>query len=378
MRIAYLANTAIPSRAANSIQVMKMCQAFSRTGHEVTLLTPDYPSSDIDAVDPYSFYGVDRSFEIHRLPGPESKYAFCRRHATLLKVVLYYSSTVRRRIERIDPDVVFARCHSLKYPLGSLGVPIVLDAHKLVTNDRRRLAQLARSRFFRRLVVTCDAMRQAYEDQQNIPGSLITVARNGADESVPTGNLVLGAHDRLQVCYTGHLYSGRGMEMIWKLVVACPWADFHVIGGTDQDVERWRLRLGDTGNVFFHGFVPPSRIAQYHRLADVLIAPYQHSVGVSGNGTQSAKCMSPLKIFEYMSSGKPILASDLPAIREVLSHGTTAWLASPTKYESWEEGLRHLRDHSELRARIGAAAKREFCAKYTWQARATRVLDNLT
>jgi hypothetical protein len=69
MRLVYLSNSKIPSREANSIHVMKMCQAFSHLGHEVTLLAPDV----VDGLEPgvsdlYAFYGVDPCFGLRKLP----------------------------------------------------------------------------------------------------------------------------------------------------------------------------------------------------------------------------------------------------------------------------------------------------------------------
>jgi glycosyltransferase involved in cell wall biosynthesis len=87
--------------------------------------------------------------------------------------------------------------------------------------------------------------------------------------------------------------------------------------------------------------------------------------------------MSPLKTFEYMASGKAILCSDLPALREVLAHEQTALLCKPDDPQCWKAALERLRDEPGLRQRLGERAKSEFEAKYTWKARAENVLRGI-
>jgi hypothetical protein len=68
MKLVYLANTGIPSRAANSIHVMKMCQAFAKNGHDVTLILPDRRDVERDVADPFAFCGVAHCFQLTKLP----------------------------------------------------------------------------------------------------------------------------------------------------------------------------------------------------------------------------------------------------------------------------------------------------------------------
>ena len=87
-----------------------------------------------------------------------------------------------------------------------------------------------------------------------------------------------------------------------------------------------------------------------------------------------ARWMSPLKIFEYMASGKPIICSDLPVLREVLKHQDTAFLCPPDEIDAWVKALMTLRDNPEIGQAIAQNAKKEFLSHYTWQARAHKVL----
>jgi glycosyltransferase involved in cell wall biosynthesis len=82
--------------------------------------------------------------------------------------------------------------------------------------------------------------------------------------------------------------------------------------------------------------------------------------------------MSPLKLFEYMSAGKPIVASDLPVLREVLDEAN-AVLVDPEDADAWARALESLRD-AGLRERLGVRARRDFLERHTWDIRARKVL----
>ena len=148
--------------------------------------------------------------------------------------------------------------------------------------------------------------------------------------------------------------------------------EFHIVGGEDLDVERWRSLA--PANVIFHGYVKPAELAGHFAKADVCISPHQRKVAGSGGGDIAA-WTSPMKLFEYMSYGKAIVASDMPAIREILRDGETALHCSPYDPSAWSAALRRLAKEPALRSRLGANARAEFTERYTWGARAQTIID---
>ena len=106
---------------------------------------------------------------------------------------------------------------------------------------------------------------------------------------------------------------------------------------------------------------------------DVMLAPYQRRVAIYGNSGDTSRWMSPLKIFEYMAARKPMIASDMPVLREVLDD-SNAILVDPEDVDAWQNALTSLRD-PERREQLGTKAHQDFVAYYTWRARADRVLE---
>lgn len=374
MRIAYLAHSTIPSRAANSVNVMQMCNAFAKLGHDVTLFTPSRPEVESGG-DPFAFYGVSQGFRIHKIRWPGR--GPLRPHRYALQAVLLAKAA--------KPDLVYGRClHSCSLA-ALLGMPVVFEAHDPLSPNaglaarHMHLRSLAKPNLLR-LVANSEGTAASFRAHPELTGNRILVAPNGAVPPPETVQPAFGSNGRLQVGYIGQLYAGRGVELIEELARQLPDLDFHVIGGREEDVDKWRQRTSDLPNLTFHGFVRPSETASYRAACDVLLAPYGRQVAIWGSerhGRNTAAWMSPVKLFEYMSSGKAIVASRLPAITTILDDGKTALLCAPDELREWRDALIILRDRPALRTDLGQRASARFRQSYTWDARARRVLRGL-
>jgi glycosyltransferase involved in cell wall biosynthesis len=176
--------------------------------------------------------------------------------------------------------------------------------------------------------------------------------------------------------YVGHLYAGRGVELLLRLAERRPDCELHVVGGSEADLERRRGALRPP-NLIFHGFVPPARLAELYAGFDLLLMPYQERVTVAGGRSDTGRWMSPLKMFEYMAAGRPIVSSDLPVLREVLTHERNALLASPSDLDAWDAAVGRLLADPGLARRLGETARTDFLGHHTWDARAAAVLEGL-
>src|SRR5690606_27402465 len=134
-----------------------------------------------------------------------------------------------------------------------------------------------------------------------------------------------------------------------------------------SQIERWKVSLSGNSNVIFHGFKPHKDTPAFIKAFDLLIAPYCSEVYVKGANQSNniAQWMSPLKIFEYMSSGVPFITSDLPVLREVLVHKVNAFLCRPENSDEWVAAIRELRRHPEVGKQMALQAKSDFLERYT-------------
>ncbi len=128
-------------------------------------------------------------------------------------------------------------------------------------------------------------------------------------------------------------------------------------------------------NLIVTGFIPNSELPRYQAMCDILIMPYQQKVAASSGGDIS-RYLSPMKLFEYMACGRAIISSDLPVLKEILSP-KTARLLPPEDREAWVRAIVSLQGDPTTRQQLGIAAKLA-AEEYTWEARANKILTNLT
>jgi glycosyltransferase involved in cell wall biosynthesis len=182
--------------------------------------------------------------------------------------------------------------------------------------------------------------------------------------------------DRFTAGYTGHLYAGRGVEMILEMAGRLPEIGFLLVGGEPEEVIRLRdtVQSRDLRNVYLTGFVPNAELPRYHAACDLFLMPYQRRVAASSGGDIS-RYLSPMKLFEYMACGRPILCSDLPVLREVLNPGN-AVLLPPEDTDAWVSALQLLRNDPERCMALSEQVRQEV-ERYTWERRAQHILYGL-
>jgi glycosyltransferase involved in cell wall biosynthesis len=366
VKIVYLSGFPIPSRAAHSVHVMKMCQALARNGHDVTLFAGGRPPDRIE--DLYEYYGVQNIFSLKLLPLAGV------RGATLLSLPQLHRAL--RTYGRRD-TLIYARSIYGAFLAGWMGFRIIYEAHApgphaLIHWLERRLFRMEG---FQKLIVISESLQRIYVSAYgDLP--CVDVCHDAADVP-PAGTMPEyawpGRPDRLQIGYVGHLYRGRGTDLILRCAERLPDHDFHIVGGTEHDLAHWRPQGG--ANVHFHGFIPPARVPAVLSRCDVLLLPYQKGLSLGGRNIDTSGWMSPMKLFEYMAARKAIIASDLPVLREVLNEDN-AVLVPPDDLDGWIAALRACEDQP-YRECHAAAAYADFLAHYTWDQRAARALQGV-
>jgi glycosyltransferase involved in cell wall biosynthesis len=130
-------------------------------------------------------------------------------------------------------------------------------------------------------------------------------------------------------------------------------------------------RTGASHAAVLTGLVPQAEGPAHLAACDVLVSPHVPNP----DGTPFFG--SPTKLFEYMAMGRGIVASDLDQIGQVLAHEKNAWLVEPGDVDDLAAGLGRLIDDVNLRDQLGAAARREAVARYTWRQHTERILHRL-
>lgn len=362
-KIAYIANSPMPSPAANCVHVMRMCAAIIASGHHVRLFfersTPFLRRRAFLAQ-----FGVPDELEYTAARKAPANYLALADHAI-----------------RWGATHVYTRSLNAAYFTALAGVPTALELHVPISEPN---AALARDLFilpsFRGLIVITHALHRHVAAAFPEVTAKIHVAPDGADPPpsiVEPFELRRSPPADLTVGYVGQLYQGKGLELIVRLAERLPMIAFHVVGGQGERLNYWKKQCQGLSNVVFYGHRNHAEIAGFLQAVDIVIAPFQRTVMARGDHHDIAQWMSPLKIFEYMAGGKAMICSDLPVIGEVLEDGRNALLQDPDDVDAWMQAIDLLRSDPDLRARLGSTASKDFEANFTWERRAKRVLAPL-
>ena len=390
MRILYLADIRFPLERANGIQSMETCHALAARGHEVTLVVR--PDSHTPARDPFVFYGLPRiaglQIEVAPITGP----AASRR-------VGYLTFTIGRAMGRTRQDLIFTRDLGLASLLlrvpAAVRAPVLYEAHGIAADVAAALPGLltgapeASPAKLRRLARRDAHVWRAADGYVTITQGLarelaarfgerlrIAVVPDGAratDSTDPGPKPRPDAHSptpAFTIGYAGHLYPWKGVNLVIEAVAALQDTRGLIVGGHEKEPDLARVKafaeqLNCVSRVTFMGLLPPAQVAQWLREADVLALPNPASA-------ISRAFTSPLKLFEYMASGRPIVASDLPSIREVLKDRENALLVEPGNPQALVAGIRRIKDDAALGARLAEQALQDVRA-FTWARRAERL-----
>jgi len=362
----------VPSSTANSIQLMKACQALAQLGHAVTLLVPKtaQPAQDLK-----KYYGLVADFGVEWLPADLRLHRYdlgwrAVRRARALRAELVYTW--------LPQAGLFALLHGFPLAIELHGPP---EGRFGPTLFRLLLRLPGEKRLLPITQALVDLLRKSGMPLDRARGQISTVVSpNGIDlerytglPDPPTARRSLGLPEAPTAGYTGHLYAGRGTALLVELARRLPQVTFLWVGGRDAEVGQWRDRLESEGitNIHLTGFVENSRLPLYQAAADVLLMPYERMIAGSSGG-DSAAYASPMKMYEYMACRRPILSSDLPVIREVL-HETNAILLPPEDAGAWTDSLSRLLVDADLREKLAAQAWQDV-QSCTWKERAQRAL----
>ncbi len=375
IKIAYVVDSTIPSRQANSVHAVKQARAFSKLAE--TILICREASEETVSGKLLKEYGVEKSFRI--LPANV-------RASGRSKILLSGMKAAQLVKKERNVDFLYGRSVLSLY-FARNAAPFMFEAHDWPEGKLLRffLKRMLESKNCRGLVtISGELKKQFLREFPFLRDENVHVLHDGADipaftpEKLPIDN-TQNADPEVVIGYLGHLYPGKCMEIIMAVAKKRPRYVFHIAGGTDELVAYWNRELEKQNirNVKLYGYIENKAVGEWYNTFHIFLLPIQKHI-ILGNGKRDiGKWISPLKLFEAMSYGKAILASDLPTIREVIVDGVNGLLADPDDAEDWARAIDELVCDKAKREALGAKARETLESKYTWDERAAQILGFL-
>ncbi|MDO8592379.1 MAG: glycosyltransferase family 4 protein [bacterium] len=367
MKLIYLTDFGLPTEWAHGIQVMKMCEAFSGQGVEIELVAPRRRNEI--KTDSFAYYGVKKIFRLTKLPcldfcpGNTNSFYFWLRIVSFLLVAKFYFLIK-------DFDALYARDQIA----GLFFNDFILEIHSLPELIKPRHRKVWR-KADKLLVLTSFAKERLVKEGIGEDKILVTPdAVDLKDFDISAAKEQLRQElalplDKKIIMYAGsfYLHDWKGVDILlasaeyfdrdWVLMLA---------GGEAEEIEMIKEKYGSP-NILLVGRKLHQEIPRYLKAADVLILPNKKGKDIS------EKYTSPLKLFEYMASDRPIVASDLPSIREILNDKNSV-LVKPNSPKNLALGIRKLIQDDIFSKRLTGQALRD-AQNYTWERRAKKIIE---
>lgn len=371
MKLIYISNARMPTERAHGIQIAQMCTAFARTGAQVTLLVPRRHNEITEDI--FSYYDVPKNFRVVFLPCVDLLWLQWLEPLFYYVELFSFLCSVRIYLWTHAYDALFTR----ELWMVAMARRVVYEAHTISERTRRVETWLLRHAY-KIIAITHGLARElgqrgaAHERIHVLPDGVAVAqfAPSSDFNRAVVRDRLFGDTDKKIVVYTGSyfLYPWKGVDTLLAAAAQC--ADthqFYLVGGCPEEIEEGKRRLCEMHltNVVLVPRLPHTHVAQYIQAADVAVLPNSGKYQMSRNHT------SPLKMFEYMASGTPIVASDLPSLREIIDEHR-ALLVQPDDPKALADALQYAALHqSEMHERARAA--RATVAAYDWEQRARAV-----
>jgi glycosyltransferase involved in cell wall biosynthesis len=380
------ADIRFPLQRANGVQTVKTAAALAAAGARARLLVRKSDPRPTEEV--LALFGVPAGgpLEVRRLRVLHRAGVFALPRASFLLQALGAGAAWMRR-----GGLVFTRDLQLADLL--LRVPrrrgaLVYEAHAVEalmyaergalygTDERPRPGKAARlrareARVWRGatgIVTTTAGIRDSFQEAFG-PRGHVQVIPNGCDPP-PAELPPPSTDDPPRVLYAGQLYPWKGVDVLVEAMASVPRARLVILGGMEGERDLFRVRAlvqarGLAERTEMPGLVPRERVRAELARAAVVVVPVLRTA-------MTERHTSPLKAFEAMAAGRPLVISDLPSSREIVREGETALLAPPGDAPALAAALLRLLNQPDLARRLSRNAWRE-AAAFSWDVRGARL-----
>jgi glycosyltransferase involved in cell wall biosynthesis len=339
--ICYWSASLLQSHRANTVQTFAMLNAFWKICPSITFASAAGPEI-LNSIDPE------------------------RKKVSLQGMSIFKINNILR--EKGITHLI-ARSGGKELPLSLMGLTIVSEFHDEPHTllSKIRLSVCSRLKNYSKAVVVSQGL--ADRIKLFVPSQKIVVLHDGVSvgsihkhvRSLPQDNV-------WKFGYAGSFSSGKGVDQVVAAAAKVPQAEFLIIGGTADDFKNSYSDCDDVpGNCIFYGRRDHSQIPQLLSSCDALILPNNFENPLS-------EVTSPLKLFEYMAAGRPIISSQVGSLKEILREGESCIGFKGGNTDSLTESINFLIKNPEAGVSCAAIASEEI-KKYTWEKRAEAMLS---
>jgi glycosyltransferase involved in cell wall biosynthesis len=372
----------LPSPQAHLIQPVQCANAAANLGYATWLTYLDHSSSTWQpqrwfspsprSVDPafVKFFNIQQQLQLLPLamPWPIDRVRHKLTNSSTIACKYYWPLYLRSATALVHTrDWNFAKA-ALKSQ-----VPVIFECHHL--DQQPFEPEFAQSPWLQAVVTVIDTV-QANIVERGIPAEKVHVVPNGLNQNFLQRDpeaatlwrqrLLTDNYEKLAV-YAGALYPFKGIDLILDIAPQFPMIKFALAGGPEEQQAHYRqmIQARHLDNVELVGFLGQQDLAHLLQGADVLLHP--HLLGPASTFT------SPLKLFDYIAAGPPIVASRIPSLTGPPFEALIESWCAPDQPQAFAESLRGLLNR-EARPPDGFSRNARVLQPLSWEARIETIL----
>ncbi|PIR57964.1 MAG: glycosyl transferase family 1 [Parcubacteria group bacterium CG10_big_fil_rev_8_21_14_0_10_38_31] len=369
LKIFYIANARIPTEKAHGIQIMKMCEAFAKNGAEVTLVLPKRRNPIKENL--FSYYNVEPTFKIKKLPALD--FLFIDSPITFALSTLVFSISTYCYL-------FFKKGNFVVYTRGEMVLSLAMFINKRLFWETH--IKPSNINWYKRVIKNTGGLivvTKYYKDlmikEFNVLPDKVLYSPDGVDLKIfdigtekeeARKKLGLPTDEKI-IVYTGSLLKWKGVE---TLVESAEFLDsdntVYVVGDLKKDDNYYLPPIDSSSNIKFVGLKSYKEIPLWLKASDVLVL-----MGTDKNET-SKYYTSPLKLFEYMASRRPIVAPSLPSLLDILDE-SNSFLVEPDNPKKLAEKIKFVLNNGEKSKDIAEQAYNG-SKNYSWDKRAENII----
>ncbi|KUJ96288.1 MAG: hypothetical protein PWR24_505 [Desulfonauticus sp.] len=375
MVIRYFAKTHIPSHSANSIQIVNMVNSLSKFVKEIYLYIP------------FKF----KRYFLNLIKLNFHRYGIC--YPGNLNVIFlkkdkldYFESSafayIEKKIKNFE-DLFFTRSIPIAYFLAQKKKKFIYESHVFSKDKKfkyfRKFVENINSYNYGKVIAISEHIFSQYQ-KEGLKKDNIEVFPDGISNTFfkldslkkdYIGRLFKdrSIYKKKIVLYVGSLRKEKGPFFLLEIAKYMPELNFVIIGGDKRKVQYIKELSLSKGikNCYVHAYIDYKYVPYCLMEADILIMPYLKT-------GELIDSMSPLKMFEYLATGKPILASDLSSIRSILVHKVNSFLFEAENIVDCIEKIREILSLSTEQINLISRNAINTAKQYTWDKRAEGIL----
>lgn len=374
MRICYIHNMRFPTERAHGAQVAFMCNALSKVGVEEVVLAYPRRYTKIKE-DPFSYYGIEKNFLTKPVPTIDTQIFIHESMPAFLNMILSYFQHFTFSFS----SLIFLRKEKIIYSrdeISSLLFSFTKKKNFLEIHDLPKRIKPFYRIIFRRMtgIVTISSqLKEELISEFDISPNKILVAHDAIDGKAflrkfekESAKARLGVDfSKFIIMYIGALEDWKGYKLLLKASKILK-SDFEIviIGKFSSSQQIYMKKYP---RVKFMGFMPYRDLPKNQAAADLLVIPNSSKYEIS------RKYTSPLKLFAHLCSRRPLLVSDLPSLREVVSE-REVFFFKPDNVRDFIRVVYEVRqNHSIVKAKTERAYEK--AKEYTWEKRGKRIIE---